>query len=56
MGSADWWVTDHLLTSGSLFANVANNYDKFNYTNPPKAPPCRACVRISVNTCRTMCT
>ncbi|MRT14913.1 YjbH domain-containing protein [Enterobacteriaceae bacterium RIT711] len=36
MGTADWWVTDHLLTTGSLFANIANNYDKFNYTNPPK--------------------
>lgn len=36
MGTADWWVTDHLLTTGSLFANLANNYDKFNYTNPPQ--------------------
>ncbi|NIF49232.1 YjbH domain-containing protein [Enterobacter sp. Ap-1006] len=35
MGNVDYWLTDHLLTSGSLFANVANNYDKFNYTNPP---------------------
>ncbi|MCT4707466.1 YjbH domain-containing protein [Enterobacteriaceae bacterium H16N7] len=35
MGTADWWVTDHLLTTGSIFANIANNYDKFNYTNPP---------------------
>ena len=35
MATADWWVTDHLLTTGSLFANIANNYDKFNYTNPP---------------------
>ncbi|ADO50370.1 YjbH domain-containing protein [[Enterobacter] lignolyticus] len=35
MGTADWWVTDHLLTTGSLFANIANSYDKFNYTNPP---------------------
>jgi hypothetical protein len=34
-GSADLWLTDHLLTSGSLFANLKNNYDKFNYTNPP---------------------
>ncbi|WP_432763837.1 YjbH domain-containing protein, partial [Escherichia coli] len=30
------WLTDHLLTTGSLFANLANNYDKFNYTNPPQ--------------------
>jgi len=36
MGTADWWVTDHLLTTGSLFANLKNNYDKFNYTNPPR--------------------
>lgn len=36
MGTADLWVTDHLLTTGSLFANLANNYDKFNYTNPPQ--------------------
>jgi len=35
LGTADWWVTDHLLTTGSLFANIDNNYDKFNYTNPP---------------------
>ncbi|MFP2470415.1 YjbH domain-containing protein [Pseudescherichia vulneris] len=35
MATADWWVTDHLLTTGSLFGNIANNYDKFNYTNPP---------------------
>lgn len=35
LGTVDWWVTDHLLTTGSLFANIANNYDKFNYTNPP---------------------
>ena len=27
MGTADLWVTDHLLTTGSLFANLANNYD-----------------------------
>ncbi|TCC13743.1 YjbH domain-containing protein [Kosakonia quasisacchari] len=36
MATADWWLTDHLLTTGSLFGNLANNYDKFNYTNPPK--------------------
>ncbi|WP_312690460.1 YjbH domain-containing protein [Kosakonia sp.] len=36
MATADWWLTDHLLTTGSLFANLANNYDKFNYTNPPR--------------------
>lgn len=36
MATADWWWTDHLLTTGSLFGNLANNYDKFNYSNPPK--------------------
>ncbi|MEQ4454137.1 MULTISPECIES: YjbH domain-containing protein [Kosakonia] len=36
MATADWWLTDHLLTTGSLFGNLTNNYDKFNYTNPPK--------------------
>ncbi|PRD16182.1 YjbH domain-containing protein [Pantoea coffeiphila] len=29
---ANLWVTDHLLLDGSLFFNVANNYDRFNYT------------------------
>jgi len=36
MATADWWLTDHLLTTGSLFANIDNNYGKFNYTNPPR--------------------
>lgn len=54
MATADLWVTDHLLTTGSLFGNIANNYDKFNYTNPPKTRRCRACVPACVNTCRTM--
>ncbi len=41
-------MTDHLLTTGSLFGNIANNYDKFNYTNPPndsKLPRVRTRVR-----------
>jgi hypothetical protein len=48
MATADLWVTDHLLTTGSLFGNIANNYDKFNYTNPPndsKLPRVRTHVR-----------
>lgn len=48
MATADLWVTDHLLTTGSLFGNIANNYDKFNYTNPPndsKLPRVRTRVR-----------
>ncbi|WP_394327170.1 YjbH domain-containing protein [Enterobacter cloacae] len=48
MATADLWVTDHLLTTGSLFGNLANNYDKFNYTNPPndsKLPRVRTRVR-----------
>ncbi len=36
MERQDLWLTDHLLTTGSLFTNLANNYDKFNYTNPPQ--------------------
>lgn len=39
MATADWWWTDHLLTTGSLFANLANNYDKFNYTTSDSALP-----------------
>ncbi|AHG19860.1 membrane protein [Chania multitudinisentens RB-25] len=35
LGSVNWWVTDHLLTSGSVFVNLTNNYDRFNYTEPP---------------------
>lgn len=35
MGTADWWLTDHLLTTGSLFGNIANNYDKFSYSDSP---------------------
>lgn len=35
LGSASWWATDHLLTSGSVFVNLANNYGRFNYTAPP---------------------
>lgn len=48
MATADWWLSDHLLTTGSLFANIANNYDKFNYTDPPrdsKLPRVRTRVR-----------
>lgn len=29
---ANLWLTDHLLLDGSLFFNVANNYNRFNYT------------------------
>ncbi|MFG1173060.1 YjbH domain-containing protein [Erwiniaceae bacterium CAU 1747] len=32
---ANLWVTDHLVLDGSLFFNVLNNYNKFNYTNSP---------------------
>ncbi|QJT78597.1 YjbH domain-containing protein [Kosakonia sp. MUSA4] len=39
MATADWWWTDHLLTTGSLFANVANNYDKFSYTSSDSSLP-----------------
>ncbi|HFZ8994538.1 TPA: YjbH domain-containing protein [Citrobacter freundii] len=29
MGSANYWLTDHLLLDGGVFANLYNNYDKF---------------------------
>lgn len=32
----------------SVFANIANNYDKFNYTNPPKDSHLRRVVRTHV--------
>ncbi|MFS2224085.1 YjbH domain-containing protein [Pantoea sp. B65] len=35
MGNADYWLTNHLVVGGGVFVNLANNYDKFNYTNPP---------------------
>ncbi len=35
MGNVDYWLTDHLLVGGSVFANVANNYNKFNYNGAP---------------------
>lgn len=35
LGSASWWMTDHLLTSGGVFGNLANNYNKFTYRAPP---------------------
>ncbi len=34
-GSAGYWLTDHWNTSGTLFGNVYNNYNKFNFTSPP---------------------
>ncbi len=35
MGNADYWLTDHLVVAGGLFANIANNYNKFNYDGRP---------------------
>ena len=35
MGNVDYWLTDHWLIGGSLFGNIANNYDKFNYNGAP---------------------
>ncbi len=34
-GSANYWQTNHWVTSGSVFGNIINNYDRFNFTNPP---------------------
>ncbi|WP_226574196.1 YjbH domain-containing protein [Mangrovibacter yixingensis] len=39
MGTADYWLTDHLLTTGSLFVNLTNNYSKFNYTSSDSVLP-----------------
>ncbi|MGL6349799.1 MAG: YjbH domain-containing protein, partial [Aeromonas sp.] len=33
--NADWRVTEQDWLGGTLFVNLANNYDKFNYTTPP---------------------
>ncbi|UQY43840.1 YjbH domain-containing protein [Mixta hanseatica] len=33
--NADYWLTQHLLVGGGVFANLANNYDKFNYDGRP---------------------
>ncbi|MGV3344590.1 YjbH domain-containing protein [Enterobacteriaceae bacterium LUAb1] len=35
LGNVDVWVTDHTLLGGSVFANLTNNYNKFNYVTPP---------------------
>lgn len=35
MGNASYWVSNHLLLDGSVFANLANNYDKFSYNGTP---------------------
>lgn len=32
---ASWRLDDHWLLSGSLYGNIYDNYDKFNYTVPP---------------------
>ncbi len=32
---ASWKLNDHWLLSGSLYGNIYDNYDKFNYTVPP---------------------
>ena len=34
-GNADLALTDKLWTSGTLYLNLTDNYDKFNYTAPP---------------------
>ncbi|WP_414164282.1 YjbH domain-containing protein [Superficieibacter sp. BNK-5] len=48
MGSANYWLTDHWLVDGGVFANVYNNYDKFKSTDSPndsKLPPVRTHIR-----------
>lgn len=34
-GNADLAITDHLSLGGTANLNIVNNYDKFNYKNPP---------------------
>ncbi|WP_439437684.1 YjbH domain-containing protein [Salinivibrio costicola] len=34
-GQAEWRMNDHWLASGAIYANITDNYDKFNYTVPP---------------------
>lgn len=34
-GNADLAITEHLSLGGTANLNIVNNYDKFNYTNPP---------------------
>lgn len=33
--NGDWRVTEKNWLGGTVFVNLANNYDKFNYKNPP---------------------
>lgn len=33
--NTDWYMTEHSWMSSTLFFNLINNYDKFNYTEPP---------------------
>lgn len=34
-GTADYWLTDHLVASGELFLNLFNNYSQFKFVAPP---------------------
>lgn len=33
--NTDWHMTEHDWVSSTVFVNLVNNYDKFNYTEPP---------------------
>ena len=35
VGDASYWLTNHWLVGGSVFANITNNYNKFNYDGTP---------------------
>ncbi|OOF27445.1 YjbH domain-containing protein [Salinivibrio sp. IB872] len=35
LGTAEWFMNDHIVASGEVYANLFDNYDKFNYTVPP---------------------
>lgn len=50
-GTANYWLTNHWALSGSLFGNIVNHYDKFNYTDPlsdPHLPRVRTHIRSNV--------
>lgn len=48
LADANYWLTDHLLIDGGVFANIANNYDKFRYngvSNDSSLPRVRTHIR-----------
>jgi len=51
-GTADYWQTQHWVTSGGVFVNIYNNYNQFNFTSPPgdsQLPQVRSRIREYVS-------